>query len=32
MGGHKLEFQALLREAKALISNTRSKIKAGKNQ
>ena len=30
MGGHKLEFQALLREAKALISNTRSKIKAGK--
>lgn len=30
MGGHKLEFQAVLKTAKALISNTRSLIKQGK--
>jgi DNA polymerase I-like protein with 3'-5' exonuclease and polymerase domains/uracil-DNA glycosylase len=30
MGGHKLEFQVLLKQAKALIVSTRSKIKAGK--
>lgn len=30
MGGHKLELQGILKQAKALISNTRSKIKQGK--